>query len=69
MVMQPTADCLVGGSNPGQANMAAAPPTTVDRQGFELPTYNSAVCCVTIQPRFDVTAMCLPTAWSLLSEN
>ena len=38
MVMQPTADFLVGGSNPGRANMAAAPQTTADRLGFEPPT-------------------------------
>ena len=37
MVMQPTTDPLVGGSNPSHANMAAAP-TTVDRPGFEPPT-------------------------------
>ena len=29
-LMKPTEDGLVGGSNPGRANMAAAPPTTVD---------------------------------------
>ena len=39
MVMQLTADFLVGNLNPGRANMAAAaPPTTVDRSGFEPPT-------------------------------
>ena len=38
MVMQLTANFLVGGSNPGRANMAVAPPTTVDRPGFEPPT-------------------------------
>ena len=53
MVMQPTADYLVGGSNPGRVNMAAAPPTTVDRPGFQLPTYNPAVSCGTIQRRCD----------------
>ena len=36
MVMQPTAHFLVGGSNPGPANMAALP-TTVDRLGFGSP--------------------------------
>ena len=38
MVMQLTADLLVGGSNPSRANMAAVPPTTVVRLGLELPT-------------------------------
>ena len=38
MVMQPTADFLVGGSDPGQAKMPAATPTTVDRPRFESPT-------------------------------
>ena len=38
MVMHPAADFFVAGSNPGQANMAAAPPMAVDWQGFEPPT-------------------------------
>ena len=32
MVMQPAADFLVGGSNPGRANAAAPPPTTAGLQ-------------------------------------
>ena len=68
MAMQPTTDLLVGGSNPGSANMAAVPPA-VDRPGFEPPTQNYAVGCVTIRPGFDVTVMSLSTAWRLLSEN
>ena len=35
MVMQPTADYLVGGLDPGRAKMAAVPPATFDRPGFE----------------------------------
>ena len=38
MVMQAAVDLLVGGSNPGAANTAAAPQATVDRPGFEPPT-------------------------------
>ena len=38
MVLQPAADFLVGGSNPGRAKTTAAPPTTVNRPGFEPPT-------------------------------
>ena len=34
MVMQLTGVFMVGGSNPGRANMALPPPTTVDRPGF-----------------------------------
>ena len=69
MVMQPIAVFLVGGSNPGWANMAAAPPATVDRPGFEPPTQNSAVGYVTIRPALVVAEICLQTAWSLLSTN
>ena len=38
MVIQPTAGFLIGGSNPGQVNMAAALPTIVHRPGFKPPT-------------------------------
>ena len=37
MVMQPTADLLVGGSNPSWAKIPAVPPTTIYRPGFESP--------------------------------
>jgi hypothetical protein len=42
MVVQLTADLLVGGSNPGRVNMAPLPPPTVDPPGFEPPTENFA---------------------------
>ena len=48
MVVQPAADFLVGGSNPGRVHMPAAPPMAVDWQGFELPTAKTAVGCTTI---------------------
>ena len=38
MVKQLTEAFLVGGLNPGRANIAAAPQTTVDQPGFEPPT-------------------------------
>ena len=69
MVKQPTAGFFVGGSNPGRANMVAAPPPTVDQPRLEPPTEKSGAFYVTIQPKFVATAMCLPTAWSLLSTN
>ena len=69
MVMQPTADLLVGGANPGRANMAAGPPITVDRQGFQPLTKKSAPRCVTIRPVFVVLVLCIPTAWGLLTTN
>ena len=69
MVMPPTADFLVPGSNPGRANMAAAPPMTVDRQGFEPPTKKNAAGCVTIRPCFVATVQRILTAWSLLTTN
>ena len=69
MVMQLTTPFLVGSSNPGQADMAAVPLSTGDRPGFEPPTQNIAVGCVTIRSALDVTAMGHPTDWSLLSEN
>ena len=65
MVMQAAADFLVGGSNPGAANMA---PESTD-QDSNRRSKNSATACVTIRPGLDVIGMCLPTAWSLLSEN
>ena len=67
MVMQPSADFLVGGSNSGRAHMAAAAPMAVDQQGFELPTEKSAVGRTTIRPWVVMTGMCIPTAWSLLT--
>ena len=69
MVMQLTADLLVGGSNPGRVNMAAALPTTVDQPRFEPPTQDFAVGCVTIPPAFHVAAKGQPAAWSLLSKT
>ena len=38
MVIQTTADFLVGGSNPVRAKIAVPPPTTVSRPGSEPPT-------------------------------
>ena len=38
MVMQPASVFMVGGSNPGRANMAPPPPTAVGRLGVEPPT-------------------------------
>ena len=61
MVMQPTADFFVAGSNPGRV------PMTIDQQGFEPPTKKSAAGCVTIRPWFVATVLCIPTAWSLLT--
>ena len=60
MVMQQTADFLVGSLNPGRANMAAAPAMTVDRQGFEPPTQKSAASRVTIRPGFAVAQHASP---------
>ena len=47
MVMQATVDYLVGGSNPDRAKRAAVPPAVVNPPGFESPTQNSALGCVT----------------------
>ena len=49
MVMQTAAYFFVAGSNPSRANMAAAPPMTVDRQGFESLTKKSAAAAVPVQ--------------------
>ena len=67
--MQPTVEFLVGDSNPSRVKIAAAPVAAVDQPGFEPPTKNSAVGCVTIRPEFNVKVKGLPTAWNLLSEN
>ena len=69
MVMQTAAYFSVAGSNPSRANMAAAPPVTVDWQGFEPPTKKSAAGCVTIRPCFFAAVLRIPTAWSLLTTN
>ena len=69
MVMQPAVDFLVSGPNPGRANIMAAAAAPSTAPCFEQSTYKSVGGCVTIRPEFVVTAMCLPTAWSLLSEN
>ena len=61
-VMQLAADLLVGDSNPDQATMAPLPPPTVDRP--------KTLCRLHYHSTGGgVTAICLPTAWSLLSEN
>ena len=67
--MQHTADFFVAGSNPGRANMAAAPPMKVDQRGFEPPTKKYAADCVTIRPWFIATVLCIPIAWTLLTTN
>ena len=61
MVMQAAADFLVGGLNPVAANMAAAPPPATDLKFCTRVRYHST--------KAGVTKMCLPIAWSLLSEN
>ena len=48
MVVQLALGFVVGGPNPGRADMAMAPPTTVAGPEFEPPTYSSTVGCVTI---------------------
>ena len=69
MVMQATVVLLVGGSNPGGANTAAALPATVDRPGFEPPTkkFGGRVCYHLTGGECDRNLS--PIAWSLLSEN
>ena len=62
MVVQPTADFLVGGSNPGQVNMLAAPPMAFDWQGFEPPTAKTAARCATILPCVAAVRMGIPIA-------
>ena len=69
IVMQRAADFLVGGSNDGRANMAAALAMAVDRRGFKPPSKKSAVECGTIRPWFGATTMGIPTACSLLTTN
>ena len=48
IVVQLAADFLVGGSNPGQVHMPAAPPMAFDWQGFEPPTAKTAAGCAAI---------------------
>ena len=52
MVVQLTADLLVGGSNPGRVNMAPLPPPTVDPPGFEPPTENFASAALPFNRRW-----------------
>ena len=60
MVMQAAADFLVGGSNPGAANTAAAlPPVSADQDLNRRPK-TFATGCVAIRPGVDLTEMCLP---------
>ena len=60
MIMQAVADLLVGGSNLGGANPAAAQrPASTDQDSNRRPK-NSAAGCVTIRPAVDVTQKCLP---------
>ena len=54
MVLQRSADFLVGGSNPGRVKLPPPPPPPplqrVRRAGFEPPASIAASCCVTIRP-------------------
>ena len=68
MVMQATADFLVGGLNPGAANKAAAPPAASTDQD---PNRRQKFCG---RVRYHSTgcgcdSTVSPIAWSLLSEN
>ena len=68
MVMQAAADFLVGGSNPGAANVAAAlPPASTDQDSNRPP---KALCRLRYHSTgggCDISVS--PIAWSLLSEN
>ena len=64
MVMQVAADFLVGGSNPGVARSGA---TALNRIRTADRKFCDRVCDHSTGG--GVTAICLPTAWSLLSEN
>ena len=78
IVMQPTADFLVGSSKPGGANVA--PPTLVGRMWRRRRRRRLAVQDSNRRPKTvrqlcyhstgsGVKAICPPTAWSLLSEK
>ena len=71
MVMQLTADFLVGGSNPGGANAAPPTPPAVGRPGFEPPTENSASSALPFDRRWcesDTSPHCLePSERKLLT--
>ena len=70
MVMQATAEFVVGGWDPGAANMATAPPPPTSTYQDETADLKMlAAGCFTIRPGLEVIGMCLPIAWSLLSEN
>ena len=69
MVVQLVADFLVGGSNPGQVHMPAAPLTAFAWQGFEPTTAKIAADCATVRPWFVAMDVCIPIAWSLLTTN
>ena len=67
MVVQRAVEFLVGGSNPGQAHMQAAPPMASAWQGFEPPTTKTAAACATIRPWDVAVGMCIRIAWILLT--
>ena len=69
MVVQRAADFFVGGSNPGQVHMPAAPPIAFAWQGFEPPTAKIAAGCTAIRPWVVAVHTCIPIAWSLLTTN
>ena len=59
---------FVGGSNPGQVHMPAAP-MAIAWQGFEPPTAKTAAGCATIRQSVVAVEMCIPIAWSLLTTH
>ena len=66
MVMQVTADFLVGGSNPGAAN-TAPPPASTDQDSKRRPKTLRPGALSLDRGEYDITVS--PIAWSLPSEN
>ena len=60
MVMQPTAKCYVGGSNPGRSTVVGGAAAMFARPGFNPSTKKSAVSCITIRPLLAVSQMFSP---------
>ena len=72
MVMQLPMDCLVGGSNPGTANMPPPPPLAPQKSGPARIRTADLGCCGLLcyhSTSSCVLAICFPTAWSLLTKN
>ena len=69
MVAQQATGFLVGGLNPGQMHMPAAPPTAFTSKDWNRQPQKLQLAALPFDTWVVVVRMCIPIAWSLLTTN